>query len=130
MNTDHPSSDPSADSSLQTSPTARAERGQRTYVGRFAPSPTGPLHAGSMAAALASLLDARAHGGRWHVRIEDIDPPREVAGAARQILALLDACGMRANGWACRRRPAAVKRSTPAPAGMPKYPPPCPMRGG
>ena len=95
MNTDHPSSDPSADSSLQASPKARAERGQRTYVGRFAPSPTGPLHAGSMAAALASLLDARAHGGRWHVRIEDIDPPREVAGAARQILALLDACGMR-----------------------------------
>ena len=68
------------------------------YCGRFAPSPTGPLHLGSLVAALGSWLIARQAGGRWLVRVEDIDPPREVAGAAAAQLRTLAAMGLNGDG--------------------------------
>ena len=68
------------------------------YIGRFAPSPTGLLHIGSLLTAVASFLDARAHGGRWLLRMEDLDPPREMAGAAGHILHTLAAFGLEWDG--------------------------------
>jgi glutamyl-Q tRNA(Asp) synthetase len=74
-----------------------------SYVGRFAPSPSGPLHIGSLVAALASHLDARIHNGSWLVRIEDVDQARTAAGAEQAIMSVLTACRMHSDGPVLRQ---------------------------
>jgi len=78
--------------------TDTASRQSGSYIGRFAPSPTGPLHFGSLLAAVASYLQARTNNGRWLVRIEDIDPPREQAGSDKLIIDALHAYGFQWDG--------------------------------
>jgi glutamyl-Q tRNA(Asp) synthetase len=75
-----------------------------SYVGRFAPTPSGDLHLGSLYTAAASFLDARAHGGRWLLRMEDLDRPREAAGSAAGILRTLQGFGFEWDGEIVRQR--------------------------
>ena len=84
-------------SEIGTIATGNAKR-PTPYIGRFAPSPTGPLHFGSLLAAVASFLEARQHDGQWLLRVEDIDPPREEYGASDEIIAALAHFGFEWDG--------------------------------
>ena len=87
-----------ASNSSEPSPQPLSRREKGFYRGRFAPSPTGDLHFGSLVAALASWLRARQRDGAWFLRAEDIDPPREVAGSTESILSALDRFGLESDG--------------------------------
>lgn len=88
-----------------------APASEQRRCGRFAPSPTGPLHFGSLIAAVGSYLSTRPQGGEWLVRMEDIDPPREVKGAADDILRTLETYGFEWDGEILyQRRRSEVRR--------------------